>query len=218
MVGHSHDVGTRIQALALVEYGVPTKVAAELTGLSIRSINRLKKTAQERGYDPEKSKVLLKEYVADAPRSGRPKTSTFEKKKAVPDRVKKDRYDRGSGGSGDGGGDSTDDASETAAARPATQRQPEPVRGRPRDSGGGDSRDGGGGDSRGTGGSRDDVSEAAAAGPARRQPRDSGGGDSRGSGDGDSRDNASEAAAAARRVRAGAAGPARAEAAGPVRR
>ena len=90
MVAKSHDAGTRVQALALAEYGAPTKVVADLTGLSTRSINRLRKTARERGYDPEKSKIILTEYVADAPRSGRPKTGTPDKEEAVLNTVKKD--------------------------------------------------------------------------------------------------------------------------------
>ncbi|SLM37870.1 hypothetical protein LPUS_00861 [Lasallia pustulata] len=84
MVSHSHDVRTRIQALSLVEYGDPTKLVVELTGLSIHSINRLK-TARERGYEPEKSKLLLTEYVADVPRSGCSKMITLEKGKALLD-------------------------------------------------------------------------------------------------------------------------------------
>ena len=92
MGAKSHDVGTRVQALALVEYGVPTKLVSELTGISIRSINGLKHTARRRGFDPEKSRVLLIEYVVDAPRSGRPKKITEEKEEEVVARAKKDHY------------------------------------------------------------------------------------------------------------------------------
>lgn len=73
MPKHNFDSGTRIQILALAEYGVPTKIVSDVTGISIRSISRLRQIARERGYDPEKSKVLLYKYVEDAPRSGRPK-------------------------------------------------------------------------------------------------------------------------------------------------
>ena len=94
MVAKSHDLGTRVQALALAEYGAPTKVVVDITGLSTRSINRLRKTARERGYDPEKSKIILTEYVADAPRSGRPKTTIPDKEEAVVNGVQKDRSGR----------------------------------------------------------------------------------------------------------------------------
>ena len=94
MVAKLHDLGTKVQAFALAEYGVPTKKVADLTGLSMRSVTRLKQTARQRGYDPETSMILLTKYVEDAPRSGRPKKITPEQEKAVVDRVKKDRYGR----------------------------------------------------------------------------------------------------------------------------
>ena len=94
-MGHKHyDIATRAQALALVEYGVPTKLVSELTGMFIRSINRLKQTAQQRGFDSEKSGAILSDYVADAPCSGHPKKITEEKEQEVISRVRKDCYGR----------------------------------------------------------------------------------------------------------------------------
>ena len=94
MVAKSHNSGTRVQALALVEYGIPSRLVADVTGLSQRSVIRLQRTARQRGYDPQVSKVLLTKYVEDAPRSGCPKEITPEQEEAVIDRVKKDRYGR----------------------------------------------------------------------------------------------------------------------------
>ena len=72
-MGKAHTVAERIQALALAEYGVPLPRVAEITGMSERQISRLKSTARKRGFDPRVSHVLKTEYVADAPRSGRPR-------------------------------------------------------------------------------------------------------------------------------------------------
>jgi hypothetical protein len=68
----NHDLGQRLQALALAEFGVAQTVVTEITGLSRSSVSRLKKQARERGYDPSVSRALKLEYVEDAPRSGRP--------------------------------------------------------------------------------------------------------------------------------------------------
>lgn len=62
----------RLQALALVEYGIPPGHASHTTKISVKTIQRLRKQARARGYDPAVSSVLKLEYVEDAPRSGRP--------------------------------------------------------------------------------------------------------------------------------------------------
>ena len=69
----SHDVGTRLQALALVELGVPLEHIKAITLMSSKSVYRLKRQARERGYNPEVSRQLKLAYVVDKPRTGRPK-------------------------------------------------------------------------------------------------------------------------------------------------
>lgn len=66
------DLGTRIQALSLLEYGVHWEKVVEITGVSKTAVYRLRSTAIARGYKPEESKILLLEYVIDAPKPGRP--------------------------------------------------------------------------------------------------------------------------------------------------
>lgn len=61
-----------MQALALVEYGIPPGHASHTTKISVKTIQRLRRQARARGYDPAVSSVLKLEYVEDAPRSGRP--------------------------------------------------------------------------------------------------------------------------------------------------
>lgn len=67
MVFKKHDIAVRIQALALVEEGIPTKRVTEITGLSRKTIYNLRKKACERGYNPAQSRELKIEYVDDAP-------------------------------------------------------------------------------------------------------------------------------------------------------
>lgn len=73
-----YDDGQRLQALALAEYGINLKTAAEQAGMTggAQAVRRLQQKARSRGYDPTVSKILKLMYVVDAPRSGRPKVAT----------------------------------------------------------------------------------------------------------------------------------------------
>ena len=78
-----NDIGTRIQALTLLEYGVHWAEIVEITDVSKSAIYRLRTTAKTRGYKPEEDKRILKEYVTDAPRLGRPAKATEDVKQQV---------------------------------------------------------------------------------------------------------------------------------------
>jgi hypothetical protein len=66
------DVGVQVQALAYLELGyTPAQIEVYL-GVSKSAIYRFRRTAIERGYNPQESKKILIEYLVDAPRSGRP--------------------------------------------------------------------------------------------------------------------------------------------------
>ena len=90
----NHDDGTRMQALALAEYGVHHKIITALTKITKSSIYRYKAQARQRGYDPSQSRQLLNSYVTDAPRSGRPTVITPEVEAAIIAAIRKDRYGR----------------------------------------------------------------------------------------------------------------------------
>jgi len=66
------DVGVRIQALGYLELGYTPAQISEYLGISESAIYRFKRTAIDRGYNPQKSKRFLLEYLVDALRSGRP--------------------------------------------------------------------------------------------------------------------------------------------------
>jgi hypothetical protein len=83
MVAKIHDVGTRLQALCLLESSVKMADIIKITELSQPTIYRLRTEAIKRGYDRNASQKLLISYVEDAPRSGRPKKCT----EAVADQV-----------------------------------------------------------------------------------------------------------------------------------
>ena len=90
----NHDNGTRLQALALAEAGIASKIVTAITEISRYTISRLQKQARTRGYDPKVSKKLLLSYVEDAPRSGRPLVTTPQVKNAVLKSIRKDRDGR----------------------------------------------------------------------------------------------------------------------------
>ena len=90
----NHDVGTRLQALALVEHGVQPKDVEKKTGISVSQISRLRKKARERGFQPEQSSVLRLELVIDAPRSGRPPKLTPDVEAQIVAQVTKNRFNR----------------------------------------------------------------------------------------------------------------------------
>lgn len=67
------DAGTRLQALALAEHGVPRNIITSLTSVASPTIGRYQRQARDRGYNPDISHALLLSYVVDKPRSGRPR-------------------------------------------------------------------------------------------------------------------------------------------------
>lgn len=73
--GAYYDIGTRVQALTLLEAGVPIPHITALTTIKKTGIYRLWQTAVQRGYNLDICKKILIKYVGDAPRSGRPPTS-----------------------------------------------------------------------------------------------------------------------------------------------
>jgi transposase len=69
--------------LALAEYGIPVQHIKHHLNMSVNTIQRLRKTARERGFDPAVSPQLKLEYVEDAPRSGRPSKLTPQMEDAI---------------------------------------------------------------------------------------------------------------------------------------
>ena len=90
----NHDVGTRLQALALLEMSIPVATIYDITGISESAIYRLRANAKTRGYNPQESKRLVLAYVQDAPRSGRPIKATQEVKKSVVETISKNSTTR----------------------------------------------------------------------------------------------------------------------------
>ena len=88
----NHDSGTRLQALALAEAGIATKIVTAITEISRQTIARLKTQARDRGYNPSKSRKLFLSYMSDAPRNGHPSVITPKLESAILAAVRKDRY------------------------------------------------------------------------------------------------------------------------------
>ncbi len=85
----NHDLGQRIQALALAtlpaEFKITQTMTAAISGISQPPVSRLMKQAKERGYDPSICSHIKLEYVTDAPRSGRPLIVTPELERTILD-------------------------------------------------------------------------------------------------------------------------------------
>ena len=85
----NHDLGKRLQVLALVElsdvlkktgseieFKITQKTIAAIARVSQKTVSRLRQQARNRGYNSEISTELKLEYVQDTPRSGGPSKLT----------------------------------------------------------------------------------------------------------------------------------------------
>jgi hypothetical protein len=66
-------VAVRIQALALAEASISYDRVREITGIDAKLLEKMRKTARERGYDIAKSMQLKEDYVADPANTGQGK-------------------------------------------------------------------------------------------------------------------------------------------------
>jgi hypothetical protein len=71
--GHRYTTAQRIHCLALLAEGFPAAVVEKKTGVTARSQSNIWKKAKKRGFEPDKDPFVLKTYVVDGERSGRPK-------------------------------------------------------------------------------------------------------------------------------------------------
>ncbi|OAX81454.1 hypothetical protein ACJ72_04204 [Emergomyces africanus] len=74
------DIATRSVVVALKSICEKTSIEISgITGLSVRAINLIYARAIERGFDPNARPFVIRDaWLADAPRSGRPKKKTSE--------------------------------------------------------------------------------------------------------------------------------------------
>lgn len=78
-----YDDKSRLQALALAEYEIITKIIIAITKISRQTITYLQKQARNREYNLEQSKKLLLSYIIDILRSGRPPIIIFKVKSTI---------------------------------------------------------------------------------------------------------------------------------------
>ncbi|VTT57005.1 unnamed protein product [Fusarium fujikuroi] len=89
------DIATRAFVVSLKApcCGKTSPEVSEITGLSIRTIDRIYARAIDSGFDPNVRPLILKdEYLRDKPRSGRPTKATEENKELVIGKVQRDRF------------------------------------------------------------------------------------------------------------------------------
>jgi hypothetical protein len=70
-----HSIGARIQAITLLELGIPHWDIKAKTGVSKSQLYKLQNKAINRGWDPKRSSIVEVYHVEDTPRSRRPKVS-----------------------------------------------------------------------------------------------------------------------------------------------
>ncbi|KAM4057193.1 hypothetical protein HRG_014841 [Hirsutella rhossiliensis] len=80
------DIATRASIVALKApcVGKSSAEIASLTGLPIRTINNIYARAIERGFEPNKLPLTIRdEWLQDAPRSGRPRKQAPSTEEAI---------------------------------------------------------------------------------------------------------------------------------------
>ena len=90
----NYDIGVRVQALTLSNYRVKPKEIFNWIKVSESSLKRWKRIAKERGFNPLVSSHILAQYVADAPRTGRPTILQETAQKAILKLLKKNSTTR----------------------------------------------------------------------------------------------------------------------------
>jgi hypothetical protein len=70
-----HSIGARIQAINLLELGIPHWDIKAKTGVSKSRLYKIQNKAINRGWDPKKSSIVEVYHVEDTPRSRRLKVS-----------------------------------------------------------------------------------------------------------------------------------------------
>ncbi|OJJ62070.1 hypothetical protein ASPSYDRAFT_610823 [Aspergillus sydowii CBS 593.65] len=89
-----HPVELRVQILTLYGLGFKTLDIASYLEVAPRTIQDLIKKAKARGYKPEESLRVKKEYFEDSKRSGRPKEITPAIESSILQSISKDRAGR----------------------------------------------------------------------------------------------------------------------------
>ncbi|CCE34074.1 uncharacterized protein CPUR_08005 [Claviceps purpurea 20.1] len=86
-----HDIATRASVVTLKAIDLTTTEVASLTGVPTRTVNKIFANAIERGFDPQRRPLTIRNYhVEEAPRSGRPTKQTPELKEALLSKVRDD--------------------------------------------------------------------------------------------------------------------------------
>ncbi|KAJ5211837.1 uncharacterized protein N7498_003483 [Penicillium cinerascens] len=90
-----YDIAMRAVVITMKALGIPPLTISAMTGIPTRTINTIWDRAIERGFNPRQQPLIVTDaYVADAPRSGRPKKQTPELVATVLAKVRRDRYGR----------------------------------------------------------------------------------------------------------------------------
>jgi hypothetical protein len=89
-----HSIEVWIQALALLTEGISLAKVSEITRISKRGLQHLKRKALLREYDSNSDPRIRKEYVKDAKRTGRSKEISQDTEQFIIQSVTADRFGR----------------------------------------------------------------------------------------------------------------------------
>jgi transposase len=92
--GHRYTLVQRVHCLALITEGLWPAEIEKKTGVKPRTQRAIKKKAQDRGYNPDEDPRILKSYVVDGVRPGRPPVISKDQKDALLSIIRVNRADR----------------------------------------------------------------------------------------------------------------------------
>jgi hypothetical protein len=92
--GNRYTLVQRVQCLTLIVEGRSVVYIEQKTGVKKRTQNYIRKRAFDRGFNPDEDSRILKSYVVDSNRSGRPKEISVEQEERLLLAVRKDRSGR----------------------------------------------------------------------------------------------------------------------------
>ena len=92
--GHRYTIVQRVQSLKLTVEGFSYRDIEARTGVKKSTQIRIKQRAFERGFQPKVDRRILEHYVADAPKSGRPKQIGLDIEQKLLQSVRADKAGR----------------------------------------------------------------------------------------------------------------------------
>jgi transposase len=92
--GNRYSIAQRVQCLTLLTVGFTAAAIEEKLGIPVRTVRKIRKRAEDRGFNPSKDARILEHHVQDGQRTGRPKEIDSSVEAALLASVRRDRNGR----------------------------------------------------------------------------------------------------------------------------